>query len=115
MKYQWNIFWADLNPVAGSEQAGKRPVLVVSEEVVNQALPIVGIIPFTTYRSGRTIYPTEILLPQQDTQLNLPSIAMAHQLRTISKHRLMEIAGSIQSEEIRSAIKNAMRIFLDLA
>ncbi|MGI6132104.1 MAG: type II toxin-antitoxin system PemK/MazF family toxin [Bacillota bacterium] len=30
--YQWSIFWADLDPAVGSEQAGKRPVLVVSAE-----------------------------------------------------------------------------------
>lgn len=114
MIYQWNIFWADLNPAEGSEQAGKRPVLVVSEEAVNQSLPIVCVIPFTTYRLGRAIYPTEVLLQQEDTQLSLPSIAMAHQLRTLSKLRLKEYAGCIQSENIREAIKNAMRIFLDL-
>jgi mRNA interferase MazF len=37
--YQWNIFWAALDPSKGSEQAGKRPVLVVSIEEVNQVLP----------------------------------------------------------------------------
>ncbi|MCE5223691.1 type II toxin-antitoxin system PemK/MazF family toxin [bacterium] len=115
MKYQWNIFWAELNPAEGSEQAGRSPVLVVSEEVVNQSLPIVCIVPFTTYRLGRVIYPTEVLLQQADTQLAFPSVAMAHQLRTISKLRLKENAGGIQSEDIRGAIKNAMRIFLDLA
>jgi len=115
MKYQWNIFWADLNPAEGSEQAGKRPVLVVSEEVVNQSLPIVCIVPFTAYRSGRAIYPTEVLLQKEDTQLAFPSIAMAHQLRTISKLRLKEYAGCIKSEGIRDAIKNVMRIFLDLS
>ena len=115
MKYQWNIFWADLNPVEGSEQAGKRPVLVISEEAVNQALPIVCIIPFTSFRSDRMIYPTEVLLPKEETQLVFPSIAMAHQLRTISKSRLKEVVGSIKSEEVRNCIQNCMRIFLDLA
>ncbi len=115
MTYQWNIFWADLSPVEGSEQAGRRPVLVVSEEAVNQALPIVGIVPFTSFRPGRAIFPTEILLPKEETQLAFPSIAMAHQLRTISKLRLGEYAGGIKSVETQENIRQLMRIFLDLA
>jgi mRNA interferase MazF len=115
MKYQWNIFWADLNPVEGSEQAGRRPVLVVSEEAVNQVLPVVCVVPFTSFRPGRTIFPTEMLLTQEDTQLAFASIAMAHQLRTISKFRLGEYAGCIKSEETRENIRNLMRIFLDIA
>ena len=37
--YRWNIFWVELAPVVGSEQSGMRPVIVISVEEVNQALP----------------------------------------------------------------------------
>jgi len=39
--YKWTIFFADLNPVKGSEQRGRRPVLVISDEVFNRVMPIV--------------------------------------------------------------------------
>jgi mRNA interferase MazF len=55
MIYQWNIFWADLNPIKGSEQSGRRPVLVISEEVVNQVLPIVTVVCLTSFKDGRKI------------------------------------------------------------
>ncbi len=45
MSYQWQIFIASLDPIQGSEQSGKRPVLVISQEQLNQLLPIVNVIP----------------------------------------------------------------------
>lgn len=57
----------------------------------------------------------QICLVQEDTQLAFASIAMTHQLMTISKFRLGEYAGCIKSEETRENIRNLMRIFLDIA
>ena len=48
MGLQWNIFMADLNPVRGSEQGKKRLVLVISDENINQILPVVNVLPITT-------------------------------------------------------------------
>lgn len=114
MDYQWNIFGADLDPIKGSEQAGTRPVLVVSEEAVNQALPIVTIICLTSHKPGRKIYPIEVLLNPEDSHLPQASIAMAHQIRSISKERLSDKCGFIDSAENREKIKNVIKIYLDL-
>jgi len=56
------IFLADLNPVVGSEQKGKRPVLVVSDEDFNQVMPVVTILPITSLKKGRRVYPNEVLI-----------------------------------------------------
>lgn len=69
-RYQWFIFWVNLNPVVALEQAGQRPVLVVSNEVVNQSLPVVTVVALTSLKSGRRIYPTEALLRQEETGLD---------------------------------------------
>ena len=114
MDYQWNIFWVDLNPIRGSEQAGTRPVLVISEEAVNQALPIVTVICLTSYKQGRTIYPIEVLLDPKDSHLPKPSIAMAHQIRSISKERLIEKCGYINNEDCKEKIKKVVKLYLDL-
>ena len=64
MKYQWHVFLAVLDPTRGSEQAGRRPVLVISRERINQLLPVVNVIPLTSRKStSRVIYPNEVLLP----------------------------------------------------
>ncbi|MBS3970515.1 MAG: type II toxin-antitoxin system PemK/MazF family toxin [Clostridia bacterium] len=114
MNYQWNIFWADLNPIKGSEQAGIRPVLVISEEAVNQALPIVTIICLTSHKQGRKVYPIEVLLEPNDSHLPNSSIVMAHQIRSISKERLNDKCGFIQSEEVKEKIRQAVKLYLDL-
>jgi mRNA interferase MazF len=52
--FQWQVAMAmaTLDPVRGSEQAGRRPVLIVSNEPINQALPIVSVLPISTHRFG---------------------------------------------------------------
>ncbi len=47
MEYRWGIFIANLDPVIGSEQGKTRPVVVISEEEINQILPVVNILPLT--------------------------------------------------------------------
>ncbi len=104
----------DLNPIIGSEQAGKRPVVVVSDEAFNQSLPIVTILPITSYKEGRKIYPAEVFLSIDDSGLIKESIIMAHQIRTISKKRLSFLCGEIKDEIKRSDVGNSIRTHLDL-
>ena len=111
---QWSVVAVDLDPVVGSEQAGRRPDIVVSRESANAVLPVVSALPLTTRKKGRRVYPNEALLPKGAGGLARESIAMAHQLRTLSKKRLGKTIGRIDDTEIRSAIKTAMRIQLDL-
>ena len=82
---QFDIYWANLNPVIGREQAGHRPVLVVSNDIENQ-IDIVTIIPITSRKEGRKIYPNEVLISLK----NKEAIVLCHQIRTISKRRLEE-------------------------
>ena len=110
MDYQWGIFWADLEPVRGSEQAGTRPVLVISAEEANQALPVVTVIALTSMKPGRTVYSIETLLPAGTTGLPRDSIAMTHQVRSIAKEPLREQCGAIDAETVR---ENIRRMYLD--
>ncbi|HHV64896.1 MAG TPA: type II toxin-antitoxin system PemK/MazF family toxin [Peptococcaceae bacterium] len=114
VEYQWGIFWADLEPTKGSEQAGVRPVLVVSSEIMNEALPIVSILALTSLKKGRKIYPIEVLLSSEATGLPQDSIAMAHQIRAISKERLKDKVGYLNSDELKEKVKTAIRTYLDL-
>ncbi|MEA4883245.1 MAG: type II toxin-antitoxin system PemK/MazF family toxin [Clostridia bacterium] len=114
VNYRWSIFWADLDPVTGSEQGGQRPVLVVSAEEVNQHLPIVTVLPLTSTKPGRRVYPTEVLLTENATGLPKDSLAMAHQIRTIAKSRLGEACGLISDVSIRIQIEGAMGRHLGL-
>ncbi|MHB1276676.1 MAG: type II toxin-antitoxin system PemK/MazF family toxin, partial [Candidatus Humimicrobiaceae bacterium] len=109
-----NIFWANLDPIRGSEQRGVRPVIVISAEEINQALAILAVIPLTSMRPGRNIYSTEIFLGQDESGLEKDSIAMAHQIRVISKERLLDMCGKITSSELKDKIKMSVKTFMDL-
>ena len=111
---KWTIVRAQLDPVRGSEQAGLRPVLIVSTETINASLPIVTVLPLTTWRSSRRIYPTEVLLPAQIAGQSNDSIVMAHQIRTLAKYRLLDHIGRLEDEELRNQVRMALRVHLDL-
>jgi len=110
--FQWSVFQADLDPVAGAEQRGRRPVLVVSNEEFNQAMPNVTVLPLTS--TNRRLYPSEVLLPQGTAGQQQTSIVMAHQMRTISKQRLAKMLGRLENAELRLAIHDAIREHLDI-
>ncbi len=79
MTYQWHIFVASLDPTQGSEQADRRPVLVISKERINQILPVVNVLPLTSLKfAQRPIYPNEVffLLEEVEDCMRLPFIAI---------------------------------------
>jgi len=112
--FQWWVFRANLDPAVGSEQAGHRPVLVVSNEIMNQALPMVTVLPLTSRKPGRRIYSTEVLLPARAAGQPADSIVMAHQIRTISKRRLQDTYGQLEDTTLRQAVQAAICLYLDL-
>jgi mRNA interferase MazF len=113
--YQWHIFTASLNPTKGSEQAGRRPVLVVSRERINQLLPVVNIVPLTSRKStSRTIYPNEVLLSAGVAGLKVDSIALCYQIRTLDKSRLEQDLGQLTDLDLRQEILEAIRFQLEV-
>src|SRR5438046_2257790 len=110
--FQWMVFDADLEPVIGSEQGGRRPVLVVSDEDFNQTMPNATVLPLTS--TQRKLYPSEVILPGGVAGQPLTSIVLAHQIRTISKRRFGRAYGMLNDAQIRDAILDAMREHLNL-
>ncbi|MEW6283409.1 MAG: type II toxin-antitoxin system PemK/MazF family toxin [Candidatus Eremiobacterota bacterium] len=114
MTLQWGVFRANLDPVQGSEQAGLRPVVVVSRESIHERLPVVTILPLTSRKPGRRIFSTEVLIPGGIAGLSADSLAMAHQIRTLSKGRLGARLGEIPSGDLQRRLREAVRLYLDL-
>ena len=113
-QWRWSVFYADLDPAVGSEQAGRRPVVVVSEEDYNQIMPLVTIVPVTSRKRGRRIHPDEVLVPKTTAGLPQESIILVHQIRTISKRRLVEKVGVLGDVGYRGRVVEALRTHLDL-
>ena len=82
-----DVFWVDLNPVKGSEQAGRRPVVVIQNDVGNEAAPAVIVAPLTT-KSFTKHYPINVHLPRGVAGLKEDSAMLLSPIRTIDKTRL---------------------------
>jgi mRNA interferase MazF len=107
-----DIYFADLNPVVGSEIAKQRPVLIVSNDANNRAASTVTVVPLTS--QVNRVYPFEVLLSMDDTGLPKPSKAQVQQIRTISKQRLLgRQVGRLGNGPMQS-IEAALKLHLDL-
>ncbi len=73
---QWSVWLANLDPIVGSEQGRTRPVLLISASSLNEILPVVNVIPITSRKPNRRIYPNEAVLPAKIAGLMLDSIAL---------------------------------------
>ncbi len=106
--FRWNIFLANLDPVIGSEQGKTRPVLIISEDQINRILPVVNVLPITSRKAGRKIYPNEVLIPKGVGGLTKESIVLCYQIRTLDKKRLIKKLGTIDSVELQEDIFEAL-------
>lgn len=107
--------WAcKLDPVVGSEQGSTRPVLIISNSPLNAILPVVNVIPITSRKPNRRIYPNEAVIPANSGGLTLDSIALCYQIRTLDKRRLIEMFGVIDDENLRQSILDALRFQLEI-
>lgn len=106
---KWSIYLANLDPVIGSEQGKTRPVLIISEDFFNELLNVVNIVPLSSQKEGRIIYPNEVLVKSEISSLPNTSIALIHQIRTIDKKRLIKELGHLNSEQIKENILDAFR------
>jgi mRNA interferase MazF len=84
MKYRrWQIWLAALDPVVGSEQGKTRPVLIISDNDINTMLSVVNVLPLTSRKPGRKIYPNEVLIGSRSCGLQSDSIVLCQQIRTL--------------------------------
>ncbi len=90
-----------------AEQGKTRPVLVLSEEEINQILPVVNVLPITARKPGRKIYSNEVFIPAGVAGIEKDSIVLCYQIRTIDKKRLTKSIGKIDSTELQESIFNA--------
>ena len=107
------VYDARLDPVEGSEQGGTRPVIIVSRDAINAHSPVVLAVPCTTYQSGKRVYSTQVLIQTPGGGLTKDYIAMADQMRVLSKTRLSRLRGTLSNEKIQQ-LNRALLIALDL-
>lgn len=105
-----DVVWAELNPVVGSEQAGRRPVIVISHDVFNERSATVIAVVLTS-QEPRASFP----LTLEITSMRLPkrSWVKIGQVRNLSVDRLGRKLGRISAEEIQLIVEGLNEIVGD--
>src|SRR5512140_3209226 len=98
-----DVYWADLVPRSGSEQKGRRPVIVVSDDGFNQTpgWRSIIVVPISTSSSRGNRGPTVVELPGGTGGLAKTSYAVCHQVTTLDRAKLTKNLGSLPAESLR--------------
>jgi len=101
-----DIYYADLNPVIGSEQGGVRPVLVVQNDIGNKFSPTV-IVAAITSNTEKARIPTHIIVDSEG--MFKKSVVLLEQIRTIDKSRLTKKIGKLSEADMKR-VEEALKI-----
>jgi mRNA interferase MazF len=109
------IWLADLGIGRGREQLGQRPVLVVSDNILNRGLAgLVMIVPLTSKVAKSKNIPAHIRVDPPEGGLTTVSVVLCDQLRTISKDRLDNVPWGNVSAATLARVENTLRRLLGL-
>lgn len=101
------IYWADLNPVRGREQAGLRPVLVLSQDLFNHRSATV-IVAAITSKPQKAGFPLSLALPQG--RLPKASWVKMSKIRTISVERLGTRIAAVRPEDLNHVVNGVIEL-----
>jgi mRNA interferase MazF len=104
-------WYAELDPVRGHEQAGRRPVLVMSTNLFNQGpADLAVVVPITSKRKG---IPWHVDIVAAEGGMKVDSYAMCEMVRSVSIERLVKRIGRVKPSTM-SLIEQRLRILLEL-
>lgn len=99
---QGEVWLADLDPVAGHEQAGRRPVLIVSVDAFSAAAhELVIVVPITTTDRGLML---DVRIEPPEGGGDRIAFAMPYQVRTVSHTRLSSRRGAVTEKTLRDVL-----------
>jgi mRNA interferase MazF len=101
------VWWADLDPTRGHEQAGVRPVLVISHDVLNEKSGTVIALAITS-QEPRPKFP--LTLPLTSAKMPKPSWVKINQIRTISVERLTRRIGRVSDKELDDVVEGLFEL-----
>ena len=109
------VYWADLKPRSGSEQSGRRPVLIISNDGFNRISNwrSIIVVPLSTSDKQASRGPTAISLPKGTAGLREASIALCHQVTTLDRSKLVERIGALPNDAL-TAIESGLKAALGM-
>lgn len=114
MASRGEIYFVDLNPARGREQAGKRPVLVVSADEINRQPLVLTVVAGTSGKNFRRDYATNVRVSPAETGLPDETVFMCFQIRSIDPSRITgppagRLAGS-RMRDVEAALRLVMKL-----
>jgi len=106
------IYLSDLDPTRGAEQAGRHPVLVFQNNLINRFTRTVVCIPFTT-NLRRAQLPSCLLMLAGEGGLSRDSVALCHQMRVLDQSRLVTRLGHV-SDDILAEVERVVAFTLGM-
>ena len=110
-----DVYWADLIPRSGSEQTGRRPVIVVSNDGFNQTegWRSVIVVPLSTSTAQAGRGPTAVEVASGIAGLAKPSVALCHQVTTLDRSKLSKWIGTLP-KGLAGRLDEGLKAALDL-
>ncbi len=110
-----DVYFVQLSPRSGSEQKGTRPCIIVSTNAFNKisSWQSLTVVPLTSAKQWLKSSPTVILLAKGEANLPKSSAALAHQITTIDRSKLLSKVGTVSAEvleQLEQAIMNYLAI-----
>lgn len=109
------VYWAELTPRSGSEQRGRRPVIVISHDAFNQteSWRSIIVVPLSTSAGQVGRGPSAVLLPKGTAGLDKDSAALCHQVTTLDRSKLTQRIGELNSMELKQ-VEDGLKAAMDL-
>jgi mRNA interferase MazF len=107
------VFFVDLKPVKGREQAGRRPVLVVSHDAINSQPLVVTVVVGTKSQNLLRDYPTNVRVPASESGLPMDTVFLCFQIRSLDPSRFGTPSGHLSPTrmvEIDDALRRALAL-----
>ena len=112
--HRGEIYFVDLNPTQGREQAGLRPVLVLSIDAINRLPLVVTVVVGTKGANISRDYPTNIRVSPAESGLPLETVFMGFQIRSLDPNRFPDAPSGKVSDSVLEKIENVVRYCLGL-
>ncbi len=108
------IYFVNLNPTQGREQAGQRPVLVLSIDAINALPLVVTVVVGTKGANVRQDYPTNVRVLPEESGLTLETVFLCFQIRSLDPKRFTKQPAGTLSAEKMADVEAAIRYCLGL-
>lgn len=106
--HRGEIYFVNLNPVKGREQAGPRPVLVLSIDAINELPLVVTVVVGTKGENISREFPTNVRVSPEDSGLPLETIFLCFQIRSLDPRRFSEKPAGKLSDKVLERIGNVV-------